>query len=536
MHPFGAEYKFFVSPARQKTVESRRATKQAIPGCDSLAQKVIRQSIASIFLAGLLVSSATAQKDGNDGVGLPTFGTTVVVPFGLAGDLYYLPPDTTILPNFDKLVPVGRIYTNKLNIPTRDFTSGFPGLTSRIEWFGIDYNGRFWVENPGKYTFSLLSDDGSRLYIDDTLEIDNDGIHAAVLIAGAVKLKRGIHRIRIDYFQGPRYQLALVLSVQPPGGKWKIFNTDDFKPPSNTDSWSEADRKALEELQQEPLRKLKKSGKELAAEEGAMEKLKSATLPRDFEFRGTVLQFPRGEKDGKTNLTVAYEVPLASLRPKVDQGAEIRVWRFVLIAVIRDAEGKLVDEMRTDVPFAAPEGRAKTVAGRYFTYARNFSVKAGKYRIILAVLDRESGNLAGEATDIESGASQGGVSLSSLVMVDHTQRASAPETADPLVYQGVRLVPMLSRTIAPDEERKIYILAKADAGAPEKPALEIELLVDGKLAGMQVAPMPEPDEGGLIRMSFVAPVRAGHCELRLTAVQGASRATESIAYEVATAR
>lgn len=485
----------------------------------------------ALFL-GIFAGNAPAQKGGNEGEGEATFGTTVVVPFGLAGDLYYLQPDTTFLPNFDKMVPVGRIYTNRLNIPTRDFSSGFPGLTSRIEWFAIDYNGHFWVENPGKYKFSVLSDDGSRMYIDDRLEIDNDGIHAAVSILTSVYLSRGIHKMRIEYFQGPRYQLALVVSVQPPGGKWVTFNTDDFKPPSNTASWDEADRVKLEELQREPSRKVKKSGKELAAEEAAMERLKAADLPHDFEFRSTVLRFPRAAKDGQGDLTVAYEVPLESLKPQMDPRAEVRVWRFLLIAVIRDLEGKLVDEMRTDVPFAVPEGKAKMIAGHYFTYAKTFNVSPGRYRITAAVMDRESGKLTAAATGIEAGTLPNGVSISSLVMVDHLQKA-AGTAADPLIYRGDRLVPMLTRTIMPGDQRRIYFLAKADSAVPEKPNLEIEFLVDGKPAAKQVTPMLEPNEAGLIPMSFVAPACQARCELRLTAVQGASRATESIAYQAA---
>jgi hypothetical protein len=232
-------------------------------------------------------------------------------------------------------------------------------------------------------------------------------------------------------------------------------------------------------------------------------------------------------------LTVAYEVPLGNLRPKVDERAEVSTWRFLLIAVIRDTEGKIVDEMRTDVPFAVPQGQAKSLMGRYFTYAKNFSLNAGKYQVTAAVMDRESGKLTAAGTDVETDAGTGGVRMSSLVMVDHLQKASASAVPDPLVYRGDRLVPMLSRTIGQTEQRTIYLLAKADPQAAEKPRLEIELLVDGRSAAKQVGAMPEPNEAGLIPMSFVAPARTGHCELRLTAVQGGSRATESIAYEVA---
>ena len=71
------------------------------------------------------------------------FGTTVVIPSGLRGDIYYISPNSASLPKFEKLEPVGTIYTNGLNIPPREFTEGFPGVTKRVEFFAIDYTGRF---------------------------------------------------------------------------------------------------------------------------------------------------------------------------------------------------------------------------------------------------------------------------------------------------------------------------------------------------------------------------------------------------------
>jgi hypothetical protein len=103
---------------------------------------------------------------------VPKFGTTVVIPGGLRGLIYHIPKDTARLPDFEKLKPVGSIYTSSLNIPPQDFRDGFPGVTKRFEWFAIDYTGRFWIDKPGLYTFVLTSDDGARLYIDGQLIID----------------------------------------------------------------------------------------------------------------------------------------------------------------------------------------------------------------------------------------------------------------------------------------------------------------------------------------------------------------------------
>jgi len=166
-----------------------------------------------------------------------TFGTTVVIAGGLRGEIYYLPEGAPRLPKFDRMQSVGAIYTDSLSISPRDFREGFPGVTSRFEWFAIDYRGKFWIEKPGKYEFSLLSDDGAILYLDDRVVIDNDGLHPPRGKSKTVPLTGGVHSIRVSYFQGPRLQVALVLSIQGPGKPWRPFSTREFSPPSNPDAW-----------------------------------------------------------------------------------------------------------------------------------------------------------------------------------------------------------------------------------------------------------------------------------------------------------
>jgi hypothetical protein len=170
---------------------------------------------------------------------IATFGTTVVLPSGLKGLVYHLKHNTTSLVDFSKLKPVGTIYTASLNVPAQDFRQGFPGVTKRFEWFAIDYTGRFWIDNPGKYRFVLTSDDGARLYIDDQLTVDNDGLHPPVTVDGSVSLTVGIHQIRVSYFQGPRLQVALVLQVAPPGEGLRVFSTDEFRPPLHPETWED---------------------------------------------------------------------------------------------------------------------------------------------------------------------------------------------------------------------------------------------------------------------------------------------------------
>lgn len=187
---------------------------------------------------GLLLLVAAVLATGQDQT--VSFGTTVVVPGGFEGIVYHIPKNSKAIPDLRKIKSQGKIYVSTLNIPLRDFTEGFPGVTKRQEWFAIDYTGRFWIQKPGLYRFALTSDDGSRLDIDDQTVVDNDGIHPALTKSASIELSGGIHKIRVQYFQGPRLQVALILEIAGPDDPeqaLRVFSTDEFKPPANPEDW-----------------------------------------------------------------------------------------------------------------------------------------------------------------------------------------------------------------------------------------------------------------------------------------------------------
>ena len=73
-----------------------------------------------------------------------------------------------------------------------------------------------------------MSDDGSKLFVDDKLVIDNDGLHGAYAKTGKVMLDDSRHSIKIQYFQGPRYQVALQLFASINNSKEEIFPGNNF--------------------------------------------------------------------------------------------------------------------------------------------------------------------------------------------------------------------------------------------------------------------------------------------------------------------
>ena len=161
-----------------------------------------------------------------------SFGTLAPkTPLDMCGDVYQLAPWTTNLPHFSELDAIAPLYASSYGVYSRFFTAGIPGVTSRTEWFGINYQGVFGIDRPGKYEFDLLSDDGAKIYVDGKLVASDDTIHPVQRFRGKIQLETGAHNLRISYFQGPRTEVALILQVKPPGKSWRLFDTRDFPSP-----------------------------------------------------------------------------------------------------------------------------------------------------------------------------------------------------------------------------------------------------------------------------------------------------------------
>lgn len=161
--------------------------------------------------SGALLSACTAEEPGTAFEG------------SLRADYYFLPEDTRTLPDFETLTPEGQIENPSLNVSRRNHERGFPGVPERTLNFGVLYTGTFTLETEGVYTFTLRSDDGSKLFIDNELIVDLDGLHDTKEQSEEVTLDASTHALRVEYFQGPGEELALQLRVTPPGESEEPF-------------------------------------------------------------------------------------------------------------------------------------------------------------------------------------------------------------------------------------------------------------------------------------------------------------------------
>jgi hypothetical protein len=79
-------------------------------------------------------------------------------------------------------------------------TVDLPMVKAHGAQFALRFTGTLSVPKDGAYTFGTESDDGSRLYIDGKLVVNNDGLHGMEEKTGKATLKAGPHTLIATYF------------------------------------------------------------------------------------------------------------------------------------------------------------------------------------------------------------------------------------------------------------------------------------------------------------------------------------------------
>jgi len=156
--------------------------------------------------------------------GSNSFGTGTPADGTFKGSVYFLSAAPQKVPALDSLTPNTVLFAKELNVASKDFTEGFPGADpKRLDNFAIRYEAPLSVTKEATYSFRLVADDGAILSIDDTVIVNNDGMHAAAEKSGAAHLIPGMHYMRIDYVQGASKTVALQAFVKPDGGQEKLL-------------------------------------------------------------------------------------------------------------------------------------------------------------------------------------------------------------------------------------------------------------------------------------------------------------------------
>ena len=152
---------------------------------------------------------------------------------GLRVKFYDMTPGLTSLPVFSTLTPYQTSFVSNINVPT---TTGNFSASNRTDNVGAVYAGYVSVPTTGLYTFFTTSDDGSRLFIGDTLVVENNGVHGSQERSGVIGLQAGKHAFRVEYFEATG-SATLAARYQGPGiAKQIIPNAAlSYLPPCSAD-------------------------------------------------------------------------------------------------------------------------------------------------------------------------------------------------------------------------------------------------------------------------------------------------------------
>jgi large repetitive protein len=114
----------------------------------------------------------------------------------------------SVLPDFNTLSPVNTGFVSTFSLT--------PATANPLDNFGFVFTGFLQVPTTGTYTFYTSSDDGSKLWVNNVLVVNNDGAHGTQERSGTITLSAGYYPIRCEFFEAGGGQ-ALTVSWQGPG-------------------------------------------------------------------------------------------------------------------------------------------------------------------------------------------------------------------------------------------------------------------------------------------------------------------------------
>ncbi len=161
------------------------------------------------------------------------------MPAGFASGLdvsyFQLASAVSALPDFSVLDPVATDVVDIISFPAAALAwDGAP--SSLTDHFAAAFTGALMVRETGLYKLSLRSDDGSRLYIDGALVVDNDGDHLMTTLSASLPLSAGLHDLRVEYYENAG-EAGLELSWKRPDGVSEVIApTSLFRQVGVTDS------------------------------------------------------------------------------------------------------------------------------------------------------------------------------------------------------------------------------------------------------------------------------------------------------------
>jgi VWFA-related protein len=258
--------------------------------------------------------------------------------------------------------------------------------------------------------------------------------------------------------------------------------------------------------------------------------------PHPFEFTAGAYHF-RPNMASSQNEAV-FEIPVANLAVTPEPGLNRRRMHVAVLALVKDSSGQVVDKFSKDSPNQIPDENMAKARATSIGFTHPLTLPPGRYTMETAVLDREANRVSTSKITFDS-SERKGVGLSSILLVQGMEPVKGNvDPANPLEFQsspteGKRVIPELTTSLAANATPYVFFIVYPDPSIADKPKIQAEFWVGGRLVAKQVADLPAPDATGAIPMVINTAAKPGDCELQITALQGDSSSTRSLKYSIA---
>jgi hypothetical protein len=227
---------------------------------------------------------------------------------------------------------------------------------------------------------------------------------------------------------------------------------------------------------------------------------------------------------------LVFEVPLGGMTFQTDRKKRQYTLRFALLALVKDADGHVVERFSDDYPFEGPLDKLEQIKRGNLLFKRPFTLKPGEYTLETVAQDRDSGRTSVMKQPLRVLPTDG-LSVSSLVVIRRLDPADDdPPGDDQLRLDRIRVVPNLDVpvSLASNPQLSVYMVAYARPGSAA-PRMMLEFLQGDRIVARARPELPAPDANGRIQYVGTFPTSAltpGRYSVRAVVQQGQS-VTES---------
>ncbi len=261
--------------------------------------------------------------------------------------------------------------------------------------------------------------------------------------------------------------------------------------------------------------------------------LESSEVASRLALETRVLRF-RGSGDRGRCVLVA-ELPLGELDFQ-RTGGEFRA-RLALLALVRDAQGRVVEKYSQSYPVSVPPRNLAAVKTSFAVFVSQMALPAGEYTLE-AVADGGKTGMGKVKRSFKVTPWRDGVRSSSIVLLREARPNpdGDPDPEDPLNYRGLRLLPRAGRVpYAAGQALPFYLVLYPDPSRPQPPQLTVTLNRNGQPLQSVAVQLPAADDHGRIPFVLSLPsdwFTPGAYSLAAEARQGDTEFREMLDFEV----